>query len=215
MGGRGPMRGMGGMHGMSGFAQGEKFPVARFRIAEKVSDSPELPSKLIRMRSLTERDAVNTANPIPIAATMGHMSALLNGRSFEMEDVMSMERIPVNTIQKIRITNEGGGNGGGMGGGGGRHGMGMMGMMDMPHPIHLHGQQFRILSRKLRDGDPDSYATVQEGFVGSGWKDTVLVMPGEEVDIIKPFEDYTGLYLYHCHNLEHEDLGMMRNFLVS
>ncbi len=211
MGGRGPMRGMGGMHGMRGFAQGEKFPIARFRIAETVSDSPELPSKLIRIRSLTERDAVNTANPIPIAATMGHMSALLNGRSFEMEDVMSMERIPVNTIQKIRITNE---DAGGMGGGRGRHGMGM-GMMNMPHPIHLHGQQFRILSRKLRDGDPDSYATVQEGFIGSGWKDTVLVMPGEEVDIIKPFEDYTGLYLYHCHNLEHEDLGMMRNFLVS
>jgi FtsP/CotA-like multicopper oxidase with cupredoxin domain len=29
------------------------------------------------------------------------------------------------------------------------------------------------------------------------------------------FENYTGIYLYHCHVLEHEDLGMMRNYLVE
>lgn len=92
--------------------------------------------------------------------------------------------------------------------------MGMM--MSMAHPIHLHGQQFQILSRQLTDQQATGgYDTVNQGFINSGWKDTVLVMPGEEVTIIKPFEDYTGLYLYHCHNLEHEDLGMMRNFLVS
>ena len=31
---------------------------------------------------------------------------------------------------------------------------------------------------------------------------------------IEIFEDYDGLYLYHCHNLEHEDMGMMRNYYV-
>ena len=36
----------------------------------------------------------------------------------------------------------------------------------------------------------------------------------EEIEILKPFEDYKGLFLYHCHNLEHEDMGMMRNFYV-
>ena len=36
-------------------------------------------------------------------------------------------------------------------------------------------------------------------------------MPGEEVEIIKPFGDYAGLFLCHCHNLEYEDMGMMRN----
>lgn len=99
----------------------------------------------------------------------------------------------------------------GMGGG-----MGMMGggMMDMAHPIHLHGQQFQIL-RRVTDNVRDSYASVREGFIDTGWKDTVLVMPGEEVEIIKPFQDYKGLFLYHCHNLEHEDLGMMRQFMVE
>lgn len=99
----------------------------------------------------------------------------------------------------------------GMGGG-----MGMMagGMMDMAHPIHLHGQQFQIF-RRVTDNVRDSYASVREGFIDTGWKDTVLVMPGEEVEIIKPFQDYKGLFLYHCHNLEHEDLGMMRQFMVE
>jgi FtsP/CotA-like multicopper oxidase with cupredoxin domain len=94
---------------------------------------------------------------------------------------------------------------------------GMMGMMlMMAHPIHLHGQQYQILSRTLADKNTAAdYATVKDGFIDNGWKDTVLVMPGEEIEIIKPFEDYTGLFLYHCHNLEHEDLGMMRNFYVG
>ena len=92
--------------------------------------------------------------------------------------------------------------------------MGMM--MSMAHPIHLHGQQFKILSRTLQNQDGGGgYATVKDGFIGSGWKDTVLVMPGEVVEIIKPIEDYSGLLLYHCHNMEDEDMGMMRNFYVG
>jgi suppressor of ftsI/bilirubin oxidase len=214
-GGMGGMRGgrMGGM-GRRGPGLGESISVAKFHISGKVGESPKLPKSLVKMRKLTDRDVSNPDRPVPIAATMGHMSAQLNGRSFEMFETMDIERIPVNTIQKIRITNEPGGMGGGMSGmRGGR--MGGMEMMAMPHPIHLHGQQFRVVSRTMTHKDTGSYATVREGFINSGWKDTVLVMPGEEIDIIKPFEDYTGLFLYHCHNLEHEDLGMMRNFYVN
>ena len=223
MGMRGGMGGgMGGeaMGMMMGvMAQGEPFPIAKFRIAEKISESPQLPQTLVKMKRLTERDVSNPDRTIPIAISMAHMSWKLNGRSFEMGNVMDIEKIPVNTIQKIRIFHENhgmhggrGGMGGGMRGGRGG-GMGMM--MSMAHPIHLHGQQFQILSRIETNKQESGYETVKQGFINSGWKDTVLVMPGEEVTIIKPFEDYTGLYLYHCHNLEHEDLGMMRNFLVS
>jgi FtsP/CotA-like multicopper oxidase with cupredoxin domain len=104
---------------------------------------------------------------------------------------------------------EGGRQMGGMGGMGG----GMM--MSMAHPIHLHGQYFQILSRTIGSGEGDDYATVKDGFIEGGWKDTVLVMPGESVKIIKPFQDFKGLFMYHCHNLEHEDMGMMRDFLVE
>ena len=103
---------------------------------------------------------------------------------------------------------------GGMGGmGGGMGGMGMM--MSMAHPIHLHGQFYQVLSREVAKEEQENYATVSKGFVNSGWKDTVLVMPGEKVRIIKPFQDFKGPFLYHCHNLEHEDMGMMREFWVE
>lgn len=98
---------------------------------------------------------------------------------------------------------------GGMGGGG----MGMM--MTMAHPIHMHGQYFQILSRTIETGESEDYATVKDGFIEGGWKDTVLVMPGERVKVIKPFQDFKGLFMYHCHNLEHEDMGMMRDFSVE
>jgi blue copper oxidase len=51
----------------------------------------------------------------------------------------------------------------------------------------------------------------------TGWKDTVLVWPGEEVRIALDFVNpYPGdqEYVFHCHNLEHEDLGMMINYKV-
>lgn len=85
----------------------------------------------------------------------------------------------------------------------------------MAHPMHIHGQQFQVLNREMAQGFERQYATVSQGFVDNGWKDTVLVMPGEKVTILKRFDHYTGLFLYHCHNLEHEDLDMMRNFLVQ
>lgn len=96
-------------------------------------------------------------------------------------------------------------------------GMGMMDggmMMSMAHPIHLHGQQFQVISRTIGMGEEESYGTVKNGLMSSGYKDTVLVMPGERVRLIKPFNDFKGVFMYHCHNLEHEDMGMMREFEV-
>nr|HMQ81220.1 multicopper oxidase domain-containing protein [Ignavibacteria bacterium] len=47
-----------------------------------------------------------------------------------------------------------------------------------------------------------------------GWKDTVNLSPGEIVEVLVKFTDHKGLYLFHCHNLEHEDDGMMLNFEI-
>lgn len=97
---------------------------------------------------------------------------------------------------------------------GGMGGMGGM-MMSMAHPIHLHGQQFQIISRTIGAEEAEDYATVKDGLITSGLKDTALVMPGERVRIIKPFHDFKGLFMMHCHNIEHEDMGMMRDLLVE
>lgn len=205
--GGGGRRGMGRM-GMIGAELGQDkiIPIAKFHITGQTSDSPKLPVELIPMRRLTAQDISNPDKTVPIAIGMRHMTFTLNGRTFDMQDYMEFEKIPVNSVQKIKLSHDDRAMRGGRGG------MGMM--MSMPHPIHLHGEQFQILSR-TQNNQSSGYDTVKDGFINSGWKDTVLVMPGEEIEIIKPFKDYTGLFLYHCHNLEHEDMGMMRNFYVS
>jgi FtsP/CotA-like multicopper oxidase with cupredoxin domain len=82
----------------------------------------------------------------------------------------------------------------------------------IPHPMHIHNVQFQVLGRS---GAPaSSYSTVNQGFVDSGWKDTVLVWPGERVKIAMNFAPNTGMYMYHCHILEHDDMGMMRNYMI-
>ena len=42
-----------------------------------------------------------------------------------------------------------------------------------------------------------------------------LCMPSEKVKVIVPFNGYTGKFVFHCHNLEHEETGMMGQFQVS
>jgi len=52
----------------------------------------------------------------------------------------------------------------------------------------------------------------------SGLKDTVYVPPGETVRFVTTFEDYRDPatpYMFHCHILEHEDRGMMGQFVVA
>jgi len=216
-GGRGC--GMGGMSGMmsgSSLPLGSDYPIFTVDVTRSVSDSPSLPSSLSKIARYQLSDAANPDKPVPIAISEGPMSVLLNGRPYAENDVQPSERIPVNSAQLMDIFHA---QGGGMHGMGMMEGMGMGGgrgmMSSMVHPIHLHGQQFQILERDIDEDHGEDYATMREGFVASGRKDTVLVRPGERVRIIKPFHDFKGLFMYHCHNLEHEDMGMMRQFLVE
>lgn len=82
-----------------------------------------------------------------------------------------------------------------------------------PHPVHIHGASFQIESRTGGRGQIFPWE--------QGWKDTVLLDDGETVEILIRFDtfksaggDGKGLYLIHCHRLEHEDNGMMANFEV-
>jgi hypothetical protein len=73
------------------------------------------------------------------------------------------------------------------------------------HPMHVHGTQFQVVNRTSGALLPTD----------QGWKDTVYVQGGESVEVLVKFSDYEGRYLVHCHNLEHEDHGMMSNFDVK
>ncbi len=79
-------------------------------------------------------------------------------------------------------------------------------MGDEIHPMHIHGVQFQILKRT--GGRNQVFAFER------GWKDTVLIMPGEKVSVIMTFPSYVGKFVFHCHNLEHEDDGMMLNYTI-
>ena len=73
----------------------------------------------------------------------------------------------------------------------------------MDHPFHIHGNAFQVISR---NGQPESLLSL---------RDTVLVKRGETVRIRIPFRDFAGKTVYHCHVLDHEDLGMMGNLAIA
>lgn len=75
---------------------------------------------------------------------------------------------------------------------------------DIRHPVHVHLNHFQVLSRNNKPPGP----------YDRGWKDTVDVAPSEAVEVIVRFDDYRGTYLVHCHNLEHEDMAMMADFVT-
>jgi FtsP/CotA-like multicopper oxidase with cupredoxin domain len=76
------------------------------------------------------------------------------------------------------------------------------------HPIHLHLVRFQVVNREGVDGirNPAPWET--------GYKDTVIAYPGE-ITRVKAEFDIAGLYVWHCHILEHEDNEMMRPYVVS
>jgi len=76
---------------------------------------------------------------------------------------------------------------------------------DFHHPIHLHLNHFGVVSRN--SSSPGRY--------DSGWKDTVDLRPAEAVEVVTRFTDYPGTFLLHCHNLEHEDMAMMADFVTG
>ncbi len=71
--------------------------------------------------------------------------------------------------------------------------------------MHVHLVQFQICNI---NGEPQEASE-------HGWKDTFLVPPASEVTVIARFTGYTGTYVFHCHNLEHEDFAMMGEFKVT
>lgn len=78
----------------------------------------------------------------------------------------------------------------------------------MLHPVHIHGCQFRILSESGKPPQP----------YRAGWKDVAPIERGGVSDILLRFPhraNTQGPYMAHCHILEHEDSGMMTQFVVG
>jgi blue copper oxidase len=179
-----------GMTGGAGEGDGIARPLCRFAVrgpGRRLS----LPQRLDPPVFRSPEEVANPHDPRRFAVSMGMMTWLLNGRPFEMNEVAPNERIRRGVTEDWEFANPGG-------------------MMALPHPIHVHGGQFQLVARGGR-----APSSVAEGRVEEGWKDTFLLMPGERVRLRVRFPHHQGLFMYHCHNLEHEDMGMMRNFRVE
>jgi FtsP/CotA-like multicopper oxidase with cupredoxin domain len=191
---------MGGMMGGTGGAllsNGADLDVLRVRVETEAEVTQDLPPRLSTIVRYRAEDAVNGTSPRVFAASSAMMMGwLLNGRTFEMDAVAANELVTLNTLEIWELINT-------------------TGHMEMMHPLHIHGVQFQIVERTVLSSRAAGWETVRYGYVDEGWKDTLLLMPGERGKVLLRFTDFSGAYLYHCHNLEHEDQGMMRNYLVQ
>jgi FtsP/CotA-like multicopper oxidase with cupredoxin domain len=192
MGGRGMGRGMGGMMGgNSSVPNGTPLRVMTLRTRARQGAAFRVPE---RLSSFDAAWAPRAGAPIRrVSLTFQRMEWLLGGRTFAMADVAPEETVAAGSTQLWEFENL-------------ANPMGM----EAAHPIHMHGRQFRVLDRTGGRAN-----TLRAGIVDGGWRDTVLVLPGETVRVQVTFTHHPGLYLYHCHILEHEDMGMMRNFRAT
>ncbi|HQW34144.1 MAG TPA: multicopper oxidase domain-containing protein [Thermoflexales bacterium] len=189
------------MGGGSAPALGQPMRILKVKVDKQSAETLKLPDKLTALTPLQTSEAGNAAAPRQFKLTLNGMTWLINNRQFEMDKAAADEVVNLGATEIWEFSNE-------------KNPGAMMDANGMAHPIHMHGVQFNVLSREVLPDLKPIRDTVMDGIVDEGWRDTVLVMPGEKVRVIVRFT-MPGRFLYHCHNLEHEDQGMMRNFDVK
>ena len=174
---------MGG--GMMGPSQGAELHVARFTV------SPGSRTRAAPLKLPEEEPRVREGkHELRTQLAFRHMRGFLNDRRFDTNNMKAVaydERLPVGEASVWTFSNDGGG-------------------MSMPHPMHIHGVRFRVIERSAGAVPAD----LRDGMLQTGFKDTFAIFPDERVRVLVA-PAIPGLFMYHCHNLEHEDGGMMRN----
>jgi blue copper oxidase len=176
-----------GMMGNMMAANDQSFSIMRFDAAQSSSTLQQAPTQLIAPRSWSPNEAVRTRRfELNMQMGMGMMRGGGFGINGKPMDMSRIDqRVPLGDIEIWEIINR----------------------SPMAHPFHIHDTQFRIIDRNGRAPNAGE----------QGLKDTVLVYPREKVRIITQFEHYADAktpYMFHCHILEHEDAGMMGQFVV-
>lgn len=179
--------------GAAAASDGAAFDIMQFRVRERGAAGPPLPERVSRMPATIAADA--DARPLRLGFAKGQWR--INDRVYDTG--ATPIEVPRGARETWLLRNY---------------------HASAPHAMHLHGFHFRVLERET---SPDAIAALAIDDRGRlptdlGWKDTVLVWPGESVrvaiDFALPFPD-AQVYLVHCHNLEHEDAGMMLRVKVG
>ncbi|GAB2517092.1 multicopper oxidase family protein [Nocardia heshunensis] len=151
--------------------------VMRFEVADRVGDTSVIPDRLADFETLERRSAVTTRRFAFRQGDAGGMRGwVINSRAYD--PVTPIARPTLGEVEIWQLST------------------------DLDHPIHLHLNQFQVLSR---DGRPPRAAD-------GGWKDTLYLTATGMAEIAVRFTDHAGRFVLHCHNLEHEDMAMMATF---
>lgn len=174
----GGMMGNGGHGTVAGIPNGAAMDIMKVRIDRQEEESRTLPETLYNVSKFTLADAVNADSPRRFAVSLA-MSAMhgmqwgFDGRTFRMNEVADNETVPFDTLEAWEIVNE-------------------TFPMAMNHPIHIHGAQFQVIERSVLPEFSEGWNSVREGYIDDGWKDTVLLMPGERAKLLIRFNDFKG-----------------------
>jgi FtsP/CotA-like multicopper oxidase with cupredoxin domain len=187
----GMMSGGMGMMGNSRLSVGSQFNLMTLKVTESVDTAETLPAQLAVKRKRIPVTNATRIRKFELSHVMMRGFAI-NGRQFNGATVADDEKVRLGDTEIWEFRNN----------------------TPMPHPMHVHGFQFNVIGRDNNSSDR-SWGGLRQGLVDTGWHDTVLVLPGEAVRLAMTFERFDGLYIYHCHNMEHEDTGMMRYFQVQ
>jgi suppressor of ftsI/bilirubin oxidase len=185
------------MHqGTRQLGDGDEFYVLRMAVKDRAAHGGSVPEILSTVPPADTPGAAVRPVTLSAATEAGQTRWLIDGRTYEPDEYPIVVQRGATEIWEIRNEER-----------------------SMPHPMHLHGFRFRVLERRNSPVQVAETAIDEQGRAATdlGWKDTVLVWPGETVRIAIGFShDFDGeqIYLFHCHILEHEDAGMMINFRV-
>jgi blue copper oxidase len=165
----------------------QSFKLMKFKVDRAGSSSFSLPSSLSTINSLDKNIAAKTRTfDISAMVNGGHSSMGMHSINGKTFEMNRVdETVTAGSLEVWEFDNSAG---------------------DEIHPMHIHGVQFQVLDRV---GGRNQIIASEKG-----WKDTVLVMPSEKVSVIMNFPQYKGIFVFHCHNLEHEDDGMMLNYQI-
>ena len=180
---------------------GAEFHIMKLQVTRDLpSYTSQIPQRLSTITPIPVNKHTKTRR-ITLSQDMMNMRWLINGVNYNDDPSMFLFDVERDNVEIWEITND---------------------MMSMPHPMHIHGYQFQVLNRGWMGmgGSPWAGLLGRDGLLPTdkGWKDTVLLWPGETIriaiDFSHPFPGEQE-YVFHCHNLEHEEQGMMINFRVK